>query len=83
MVDQKQVSVCILLSWVGAVFATAVLTLNLIHYVPGLGFVGLAVVVITCTHIVRCTLLKRDRMLREAFELGRDHERLQSVRAVR
>jgi hypothetical protein len=40
-------------------------------------------VVITCTHIVRCTLLKRDRLLREAFELGRDHERLQAVRSVR
>lgn len=82
MLDQKQINLGTLLSWIGAAVGTTLLALNLIYYLPGLGSVGLAVVVITCTHIVRGTLLKRDRLMREAFELGRDHERLHSVRAI-
>lgn len=83
MLEQTQVNAGILIAWVGAAFGAVVLTFNLIHYTPGLGFVGLAVVVMTCTHALRITLLKRDRLMREAFDLGRDHERLQSVRMTR
>lgn len=82
MLEQAEVNVGILLTWIGATFGTAVLTINLIHYTPGLGFVGLASVVLTCAHALRLTLLKRDRLMREAFELGRDHERLKSVRSM-
>jgi hypothetical protein len=83
MLEQTQVNAGILIAWVGAAFGTTVLVYNLINYRPGLGFVGLAVVVMTCTHALRITLLKRDRLMREAFELGRDHERLQAVRSMR
>jgi cell division protein FtsL len=82
MLEQRQVNLGTILTWLGATVATVLLILNLIREVPGLGAMAVAVALVTSTHALRLTLLKRDRLLREAFELGRDHERLKSVRAL-
>lgn len=87
MLDQAEISFSLgtMLSWLGMTVATVLLAVNLIYYQPGLVGVGLGVMMLTCTHTIRRAIFAHERTMREAFELGRDHERSrhEKVRAVR
>lgn len=80
MLDSAQINVGRLLFWLGLVLGAGLQFFNLVHYVPGLGSIGISVIVATFAHALRRVAVSHDEALREAFELGRDHERLHALR---
>lgn len=83
MLDQAEINVGRLLFWMGMSIGICLLVANIfMGGNPALGPMGIAVLMLSCTHAVRRSVVSHDQALRDAFELGRDHERLQSVRSL-
>jgi hypothetical protein len=68
--------------WLTLTTGICVLVVNLFTYRPGLGLLGLALLMASCGIATRRAISDHDRAMHAAFELGRDHERLQNVRTL-
>jgi hypothetical protein len=80
VLDKAAVSVLSLLIGTGYAIGGGLILLTVVTGVQVLSTFGLALITITSAYAVRRAVVAHDVALREAFELGRDHERLQSVR---
>lgn len=76
MLDQTQVNLGKLLFGSIMSLGIIILLVNLVHYFAGLSALGVALIVLACSIAIERSICAHDKALREAFELGRDHERL-------
>jgi hypothetical protein len=80
MLNEAEINVGRALTWLGMTVSAAMLAYNLmVEYVPGLGPLAACIMLLTCTHIVQRSIVSHDKALREAFNHGREHGKLQAV----
>lgn len=79
MLDKAEINVGRLLLWLGMAAGVALLFANFFIHTEGIGALGLGFLVVTSAHAVRRVIVARDDALREAFECGKNYERMHSV----
>lgn len=83
MLSQRSISVSCLIVWIGISLGLGLLVLAQITNHDDFARWGIVIICLACTYSVHRRLDVRDARVRDAFEMGREHERTRDLSAVR